>query len=34
MDNESKSETVTLGGGCFWYLEAVYGELRGVTRLK
>lgn len=23
-------ETVTLGGGCFWCLEAIYRELRGV----
>lgn len=24
------SETITLGGGCFWCLEAAYAELRGV----
>jgi len=24
-------ETTTLGGGCFWCLEAVYDDLRGVT---
>jgi len=28
----SKSlQTTTLGGGCFWCLEAVYDDLRGVT---
>lgn len=25
------NETITLGGGCFWCLEAVYDELNGVT---
>ncbi len=25
------SETLTLGGGCFWCVEAVYDELRGVS---
>jgi peptide-methionine (S)-S-oxide reductase len=25
------TETITLGGGCFWCLEAVYDELKGVT---
>jgi peptide-methionine (S)-S-oxide reductase len=24
-------ETITLGGGCFWCLEAVYDEVQGVT---
>lgn len=26
-----RTETATLGGGCFWCLEAVYDQLRGVT---
>src|SRR5216683_471787 len=36
MDNhntQSESETATLAGGCFWCLEAVYGELRGVEHV-
>jgi peptide-methionine (S)-S-oxide reductase len=27
-------ETATLGGGCFWCLEAVFCELRGVHRVE
>lgn len=27
-------ETATLGGGCFWCLEAVYAELRGVVKVE
>lgn len=26
-------ETTTLGGGCFWCLEAVYDDLQGVTKV-
>jgi peptide-methionine (S)-S-oxide reductase len=28
------TETVTLAGGCFWCLEAVYEQMRGVTRVQ
>ena len=28
------TETATLAGGCFWCLEAVYRELRGVERVQ
>jgi peptide-methionine (S)-S-oxide reductase len=28
------SETLTLGGGCFWCLEAVFDELKGVTSVE
>ncbi len=31
--DNSNSETAILGGGCFWCLEAVYTELRGVERV-
>lgn len=29
-----QSEVAILGGGCFWCLEAVYLEMRGVTRVE
>ena len=32
MAEESKFETVTLAGGCFWCTEAPYNELKGVQR--
>lgn len=28
------SETITLGGGCFWCLEAVYEQVRGVEGVE
>jgi peptide-methionine (S)-S-oxide reductase len=30
----SRREVATLGGGCFWCLEAVYEELRGVEKVE
>ncbi|WP_420642346.1 peptide-methionine (S)-S-oxide reductase MsrA [Candidatus Leptofilum sp.] len=30
-EKNGHEETITLGGGCFWCLEAVYDEIRGVT---
>ena len=29
-----REETATLAGGCFWCLEAVYDDLRGVRRVE
>lgn len=34
MEREPRRETATLGGGCFWCLEAVYELLRGVESVK
>jgi peptide-methionine (S)-S-oxide reductase len=33
MSNPSSTDTLTLGGGCFWCLEAVFERLRGVSRV-
>lgn len=33
-EREADLETATLGGGCFWCLEAVYARIRGVVRLR
>ena len=30
----STTETITLGGGCFWCTEAVFEELKGVTKVE
>ena len=34
MTTETQTETATLGGGCFWCLEAVFEQLRGVTHVE
>ncbi|HEY0064671.1 MAG TPA: peptide-methionine (S)-S-oxide reductase MsrA [Telluria sp.] len=34
MTNQSASQTAVLGGGCFWCLEAVYLEMRGVLSVE
>jgi peptide-methionine (S)-S-oxide reductase len=34
MTDKNNTETATLGGGCFWCLEAVFEQLHGVTSVK
>lgn len=36
MENQqlNRLETITLGGGCFWCLDAAYRPLRGVLRVE
>jgi peptide-methionine (S)-S-oxide reductase len=34
MTQQSATEVAILGGGCFWCTEAVYQEVRGVTRVE
>lgn len=33
-NGSSRTEVATLGGGCFWCLEPVYEELRGVEKVE
>ena len=34
QNGASRTEVATLGGGCFWCLEAVYEEMRGVEKVE
>jgi peptide-methionine (S)-S-oxide reductase len=34
MTNQSAAQSAVLGGGCFWCLEAVFLEMRGITRVE
>ena len=34
LDNEKTTETATLGGGCFWCLEAAFDDIRGVKNVE
>jgi peptide-methionine (S)-S-oxide reductase len=34
MTTGSKTEIATLGGGCFWCLEAVFEQVRGVSKVE
>jgi len=34
MSQQTTTEVAILGGGCFWCLEAVYLEARGVTKVE
>lgn len=33
-DEKSKEEVITLGGGCFWCIEAIFEELNGVKKVE
>ena len=34
MSHTSSAETVILAGGCFWCLEAIYDQVRGITDVE
>jgi len=33
-NDRNQTETITLGGGCFWCIEAVFAELKGVEQVE
>jgi peptide-methionine (S)-S-oxide reductase len=33
-NNQMIRQTATLGGGCFWCLEAIYDDLKGIERVE
>ncbi len=33
IENSSNLEVATLGGGCFWCMEAVYNQLKGIKKV-
>jgi peptide-methionine (S)-S-oxide reductase len=34
LTQQNQLETITLGGGCFWCLEAIYNELKGIIKVE
>jgi peptide-methionine (S)-S-oxide reductase len=34
MDTNTKLDTITLGGGCFWCTEAIFQQLNGVVKVE
>lgn len=34
MNEPARTELATLGGGCFWCLDAIFRDLRGVTKVE
>jgi peptide-methionine (S)-S-oxide reductase len=33
MNNDQKYDTATFGGGCYWCVEAIYSDLKGVIKV-
>ena len=34
MNTETKTDTITIGGGCFWCTEAVFVQVKGVLDVE